>query len=187
MEILLEEDGAHIYKDIMDEPFESRLFTVLPMGGVASPIDLVFMPINMGDVVQGYLSWKNPAADVRHNAINILENGKTIQSIPGLGERVDIESLPRGTYRVEVRAVNAAGDYFIDHNTGFSIEAPALPVNVDISVGMFSLTAAPRLGDSAAYDSTFEFLFSEKRLADISENAVINYATKVGKGQFWIQ
>ncbi|MFS1539322.1 MAG: DUF1983 domain-containing protein [Candidatus Phlomobacter fragariae] len=187
VEILLEEDGAHIYEDIMGEPFERPPFTVLPTGGVAPPINLAFMPINMGDVVQGYLSWKNTAADVRHNAINILENGKTIQTIQVPGERVDIAGLPRGIYRVEVRAVNAAGAISQPIIQDFLIEAPPPPVNVDIAVGMFSLTAAPRLGDSAAYGSTFEFWFSEKMLADTSENAVINYATKVGQGQFWTQ
>ncbi|MDR5611513.1 MAG: DUF1983 domain-containing protein [Arsenophonus sp.] len=187
VEILLEEDGAYIYEDIIGKPFERPPFTGLPTGGVAAPINLIFMPINIGDVVQGYLSWRNAAADVRYNTVNIIEKGKVIQTIQVPGERVDIAGLPRGAYRVEVRAVNAAGAISQPTIRDFSIVAPPPPINVDITVGMFSLTAAPRLGDSAAYGSTFEFWFSDKKLPDASEHEVINHATKVGQGQFWTQ
>ncbi|HGJ5854796.1 DUF1983 domain-containing protein [Arsenophonus nasoniae] len=187
VEILLEEDGAYIYEDIIGKPFESPPFTELPTGGVAPPINLAFMPVNIGDVVQGYLSWQNAAADVRYNTVNIIEEGKVIQTIQVPGERVDIAGLPRGTYRVEVRSVNAAGAISQPTIRDFSIVAPPPPINIDITVGMFSLTAAPRLGDSAAYGSTFEFWFSDNKLPDASEHEVINHTTKVGQGQFWTQ
>ncbi|WGL97225.1 DUF1983 domain-containing protein [Arsenophonus sp. aPb] len=187
VEILLEEDGEYIYEDIIGKPFERPPFTELPTGGVAAPINLQFIPTTIGDVVQGYLSWQNAAADVRYNTINIIEDGKVIQTIQVPGERVDISGLPRGTYRVEVRAVNAAGAISQPAIRDFSIEAPPPPISVDITVGMFSLTVAPKLGDTASYGSTFEFWFSEEKLKDTTENEVINHATKVGQGQFWTQ
>ncbi|HGJ5855640.1 DUF1983 domain-containing protein [Arsenophonus nasoniae] len=187
VEILLEEDGEYIYEDIIGKPFERAPFTELPTGGIAAPINLVFVPITIGDVVQGYLSWQNSAADVRYNTINIIEDGKVIQTIQVPGERVDISGLPRGTYRVEVRAVNAAGAISQPAIRDFSIEAPPPPIGVDITIGMFSLTVAPKLGDTASYGSTFEFWFSEEKLKDTTENEVVTHANKVGQGQFWTQ
>ncbi|MFT1708032.1 hypothetical protein, partial [Vibrio cholerae] len=102
--LTLEEDGAYLYEDVIGKPFERPPFVSLPTGGVASPINLAFVPLAVSDIVQGMLSWQNVASDVRYNTVNILQNGRVIQSIQVPGERVDINGLARGTYRVEVRA-----------------------------------------------------------------------------------
>ncbi|EPQ9013431.1 phage tail protein, partial [Providencia stuartii] len=70
VELLLEEDGPHIYEDIIGKPFVRPPFTVLPTGGVAPPLNLAFVATNIGEVVQGYLSWQSAAADVRYNTVN---------------------------------------------------------------------------------------------------------------------
>ncbi|QBY42817.1 phage tail protein [Arsenophonus nasoniae] len=123
VEILLEEDGAYIYEDIIGKPSKAPPFTELPIG-VAPPINLAFVPTTIGDVVQGYLSWENTAADVRYNTVNVIENGQVIQTIQVPGERVDIAGLPRGTYRAEVRSVDAAGAISQPTILDFAIEAP---------------------------------------------------------------
>ncbi|MFN6831761.1 phage tail protein, partial [Proteus mirabilis] len=104
VEITLEEDGPYIYEDLASKPFVRPPFTKLPTGGVPAPINLAFVPLSVTDIVQGYISWQNVASDIRYNTVNILQNGKVIQSIQVPGERVDINGLTRGTYRVEVRA-----------------------------------------------------------------------------------
>ncbi|MGK5712619.1 phage tail tip protein J-related protein [Proteus mirabilis] len=187
VEITLEEDGPYIYEDLASKPFVSPPFTKLPTGGVAAPINLAFVPLSVTDIVQGYISWQNVASDIRYNTVNILQNGKVIQSIQVPGERVDINGLTRGTYRVEVRAINVAGAMSAPAISDFAIQAPPAPIGVEITPGMFSLTAYPKQGDSAVFGYTFEFWFSEKKLANLSENEVITKTNKVGQGNFWTQ
>ncbi|CRL60100.1 phage tail tip protein J-related protein [Proteus penneri] len=187
VEITLEEDGSYIYEDLASKPFVRPPFTKLPTGGAPAPINLAFIPLAVTDIVQGYISWQNVASDVRYNTVNILQNGKVIQSIQVPGERVDINGLTRGTYRVEVRAINVAGAMSAPAISDFSIQAPPAPIGVEITPGMFSLTASPKQGDSAVFGYTFEFWFSEKKLTNLSENEVINKANKVGQGNFWTQ
>ncbi|HGN0920961.1 TPA: DUF1983 domain-containing protein [Proteus mirabilis] len=187
VEITLEEDGPYIYEDLASKPFVRPPFTKLPTGGVPAPINLAFVPLSVTDIVQGYISWQNVASDIRYNTVNILQNGKVIQSIQVPGERVDINGLTRGTYRVEVRAINVAGAMSAPAISDFAIQAPPAPISVEITPGMFSLTASPRQGDSAVFGYTFEFWFSEKKLANLSENEVITKTNKVGQGNFWTQ
>ncbi|HGM9714017.1 TPA: DUF1983 domain-containing protein, partial [Proteus mirabilis] len=187
VEITLEEDGPYIYEDLASKPFVRPPFTKLPTGGVPAPINLAFVPLSVTDIVQGYISWQNVASDIRYNTVNILQNGKVIQSIQVPGERVDINGLTRGTYRVEVRAINVAGAMSAPAISDFAIQAPPAPIGVEITPGMFSLTAYPKQGDSAVFGYTFEFWFSEKKLTNLSENEVITKTNKVGQGNFWTQ
>ncbi|MCT8229780.1 phage tail tip protein J-related protein [Proteus terrae] len=185
--LTLEEDGAYLYEDVVGKPFERPPFVSLPAGGVASPINLTFVPLAVSDIVQGTLSWQNVATDVRYNTVTILQEGNVIQSIQVPAERVDINGLARGTYRVEVRAINVAGAMSAPAISDFAIQAPPPPEHIDVTSGLFNLTIAPKQGDSAVFGYTFEFWFSEKKLANFSENEVITKTNKVGQGNFWTQ
>lgn len=185
--LTLEEDGAYLYEDVIGKPFERPPFVSLPTGGVASPINLTFVPLAVSDIVQGTLSWQNVASDVRYNTVTILQEGNVIQSIQVPAERVDINGLARGIYRVEVRATNVAGAMSAPAISDFAIQAPPPPEHIDVTSGLFNLTIAPKQGDSAVFGYTFEFWFSEEKLADLSENEVITKTNKVGQGNFWTQ
>ncbi|EMD1719126.1 DUF1983 domain-containing protein [Providencia stuartii] len=185
VELLLEEDGPHIYEDIIGKPFVRPPFTVLPTGGVAPPLNLAFVATNIGEVVQGYLSWQSAAADVRYNTVNILENGKVIQSIQVPSDRVDLSGLVRGSYRAEVRSINAAGAMSAPAIVDFDIQAPPKPVSVEMVGGMFSLTCIPHGGETAQHGYTFEFWFSDKKLASTNDQDVTTKANRQGQGQFW--
>ncbi|MBQ0327037.1 DUF1983 domain-containing protein [Providencia rettgeri] len=187
VDILLEEDGAYIYEDIIGKPFVRPPFTVLPTGGVAPPLNLAFVATNIGDVVQGYLSWQSAAADVRYNTVNIIESGKVIQSIqiPTPAQRVELSGLVRGSYRAEVRSINAAGAMSAPAIVDFDIQAPPKPVSVEMVGGMFSLTCIPHGGETAQHGYTFEFWFSDKKLASTNDTEVTTKANRQGQGQFW--
>ncbi|HEM8877698.1 TPA: DUF1983 domain-containing protein [Providencia stuartii] len=185
VELLLEEDGPHIYEDIIGKPFVRPPFTVLPTGGVAPPLNLAFVATNIGEVVQGYLSWQSAAADVRYNTVNILENGRVIQSIQVPSDRVDLSGLVRGSYRAEVRSINAAGAMSAPTIVDFDIQAPPKPVSVEMVGGMFSLTCIPHGGETAQHGYTFEFWFSDKKLASTNDVEVTTKANRQGQGQFW--
>ncbi|WP_272664714.1 MULTISPECIES: phage tail tip fiber protein [Providencia] len=185
VDILLEEDGAYIYEDIIGKPFVRPPFTVLPTGGVAPPLNLVFVATNIGEVVQGYLSWQSAAADVRYNTVNIIESGKVIQSIQVPQDRVDLSGLVRGSYRAEVRSINAAGAMSAPAIVDFDIQAPPKPVSVEMVGGMFSLTCIPHGGETAQHGYTFEFWFSDKKLASTNDTEVTTKANRQGQGQFW--
>lgn len=185
VDILLEEDGAYIYEDIIGKPFVRPPFTVLPTGGVAPPLNLTFVATNIGEVVQGYLSWQSAAADVRYNTVNIIENGKVIQSIQVPSDRVDLSGLVRGSYRAEVRSINAAGAMSAPAIVDFDIQAPPKPVSVEMVGGMFSLTCIPHGGETAQHGYTFEFWFSDKKLASTNDQDVTTKANRQGQGQFW--
>ncbi|MBN6350439.1 DUF1983 domain-containing protein [Providencia rettgeri] len=184
-EILLEEDGPHIYEDIIGKPFVRPPFTVLPTGGVAPPLNLAFVATNIGEVVQGSLSWQSAAADVRYNTVNIIESGKVIQSIQVPQDRVDLSGLVRGSYRAEVRSINAAGAMSAPAIVDFDIQAPPKPVSVEMVGGMFSLACIPHGGETAQHGYTFEFWFSDKKLASMNDTEVITKANRQGQGQFW--
>lgn len=185
VDILLEEDGAYIYEDIIGKPFVRPPFTVLPTGGVAPPLNLTFVATNIGEVVQGYLSWQSAAADVRYNTVNIIESGKVIQSIQVPQDRVDLSGLVRGSYRAEVRSINAAGAMSAPAIVDFDIQAPPKPVSVEMVGGMFSLTCIPHGGETAQHGYTFEFWFSDKKLASTNDVEVTTKANRQGQGQFW--
>ncbi|MFY3772142.1 Chromosome partition protein Smc [Providencia manganoxydans] len=185
VDILLEEDGAYIYEDIIGKPFVRPPFTVLPTGGVAPPLNLTFVATNIGEVVQGYLSWQSAAADVRYNTVNILESGKVIQSIQVPQDRVDLSGLVRGSYRAEVRSINAAGAMSAPAIVDFDIQAPPRPVSVEMVGGMFSLTCIPHGGETAQHGYTFEFWFSDKKLDSTNDTEVTTKANRQGQGQFW--
>ncbi|MGG4609993.1 phage tail tip protein J-related protein, partial [Providencia sp. Me31A] len=185
VDILLEEDGAYIYEDIIGKPFVRPPFTVLPTGGVAPPLNLAFVATNIGEVVQGYLSWQSAAADVRYNTVNIIESGKVIQSIQVPQDRVDLSGLVRGSYRAEVRSINAAGAMSAPAIIDFDIQAPPKPVSVEMIGGMFSLTCIPHGGETAQHGYTFEFWFSDKKLASTNDIEVTTKANRQGQGQFW--
>ncbi|WP_272569887.1 phage tail tip protein J-related protein [Providencia sp. PROV255] len=185
VDILLEEDGAYIYEDIIGKPFIRPPFTVLPTGGVAPPLNLAFVATNIGEVVQGYLSWQSAAADVRYNTVNIIENGKVIQSIQVPQDRVDLSGLVRGSYRAEVRSINAAGAMSAPAIVDFDIQAPPKPVSVEMVGGMFSLTCIPHGGETAQHGYTFEFWFSDKKLTSTNDTEVTAKANRQGQGQFW--
>ncbi|EJD6367333.1 DUF1983 domain-containing protein [Providencia rettgeri] len=185
VDILLEEDGAYIYEDVIGKPFVRPPFTVLPTGGVAPPLNLAFVATNIGEVVQGYLSWQSAAADVRYNTVNIIENGKVIQSIQVPQDRVDLSGLVRGSYRAEVRSINAAGAMSAPAIVDFDIQAPPKPVSIEMVGGMFSLTCIPHGGETAQHGYTFEFWFSDKKLASTNDTEVTTKANRQGQGQFW--
>lgn len=185
VDILLEEDGAYIYEDIIGKPFVRPPFTVLPTGGVAPPLNLAFVATNIGEVVQGYLSWLSAAADVRYNTVNIIENGKVIQSIQVPQDRVELSGLVRGSYRAEVRSINAAGAMSAPAIVDFDIQAPPKPVSVEMVGGIFSLTCIPHGGETAQHGYTFEFWFSDKKLASTNDTEVTAKANRQGQGQFW--
>ncbi|ENL8513977.1 DUF1983 domain-containing protein [Providencia rettgeri] len=185
VDILLEEDGAYIYEDVIGKPFVRPPFTVLPTGGVAPPLNLAFVATNIGEVVQGYLSWQSAAADVRYNTVNIIESGKVIQSIQVPQDRVDLSGLVRGSYRAEVRSINAAGAMSAPAIVDFDIQAPPKPVSVEMVGGMFSLTCIPHGGETAQHGYTFEFWFSDKKLASTNDTEVTTKANRQGQGQFW--
>ncbi|MEY0693138.1 DUF1983 domain-containing protein [Providencia rettgeri] len=185
VDILIEEDGAYIYEDVIGKPFVRPPFTVLPTGGVAPPLNLAFVATNIGEVVQGYLSWQSAAADVRYNTVNIIESGKVIQSIQVPQDRVDLSGLVRGSYRAEVRSINAAGAMSAPAIVDFDIQAPPKPVSVEMVGGMFSLTCIPHGGETAQHGYTFEFWFSDKKLASTNDTEVTTKANRQGQGQFW--
>nr|WP_282558975.1 DUF1983 domain-containing protein [Providencia alcalifaciens] len=185
VDILLEEDGAYIYEDVIGKPFVRPPFTVLPTGGVAPPLNLAFVPVSIGEIVQGYLSWQSAAADVRYNTVNIIQDGKVVQSIQVPQDRVDLSGLIRGSYRAEVRSINAAGAMSAPAIIDFDIQAPPKPVSVEVTGGMFSLTCVPRAGESAQHGYTFEFWFSDKKLANTNDLEVTTKSNRLGQGQFW--
>ncbi|HHR6140380.1 TPA: phage tail tip protein J-related protein [Providencia alcalifaciens] len=185
VDILLEEDGAYIYEDVIGKPFVRPPFTVLPTGGVAPPLNLSFVPVSIGEIVQGYLSWQSAAADVRYNTVNIIQDGKVVQSIQVPQDRVDLSGLIRGSYRAEVRSINAAGAMSAPAIIDFDIQAPPIPVSVEVTGGMFSLTCVPRAGESAQHGYTFEFWFSDNKLSNTNDLEVTTKSNRLGQGQFW--
>ncbi len=80
---------------------------------------------------------------------------------------------------LRVRAINVAGAMSAPAISDFAIQAPPAPIGVEITPGMFSLTAYPKHRGIALYlVILLSFGLSEKKLTNLSENEVITKTNK---------
>lgn len=184
VDITLIEESATLYDDAIGQPFERPAFTKLPSGGPGMPINLLFTPERIGEIVQGRLSWNN-ITEVTYNRVLIRQNGAIIQSIQVPGESVALNGLLHGRYQAEVSAVNSIGATSAPAVLQFDIQSPPAPQNVEVIPGIFEIKLVPALGDVESYGGTFEYWFSDSKLANASASEVVSHAQRLGQGMFW--
>ncbi|EDJ2332550.1 phage tail protein [Salmonella enterica subsp. enterica serovar Mbandaka] len=185
VQITLKQETADVWGDAIGKPIERPPFTQLPSGGVAQPQNLKYTVEEIGQVVQGILSWHN-IGQVVYNKVIIRRNGQMVMSVQVPGTFTRLNGLPKDTYTAHVIAVNQMGAESPEGYLEFSIEAPPPPSHVDIEQGFFAVTMIPRLAAITNVSTQFDFWTSgEAKLPDTSTSTVEGNASREGVGTTW--
>lgn len=185
VQLTLKQETADVWGDAIGKPIERPPFTQLPSGGVAQPQNLKYTVEEIGQVVQGILSWQN-IGQVVYNKVIIRRNGQIVMSVQVPGTFTRLNGLPKDTYTAHVIAVNQMGAESPEGYLEFSIEAPPPPSHVDIEQGFFAVTMIPRLAAITNVSTQFDFWTSgEAKLPDTSTSNVEGNASREGVGTTW--
>lgn len=185
VQITLKQETADVWGDAVGKPIERPPFTQLPPGGVAQPQNLKYTVEEIGQVVQGVLSWQNIGQFV-YNKVVIRKAGQMVLSAQVPGSFTRLTGLAQDTYTAHVTAVNQMGAESPEAYLEFSIEAPPPPSRVDIEQGYFAITLYPRLAAVTNVSTQFDFWTTgENRLPNTSTPTVEGGATRAGIGTTW--
>ena len=185
VQLTLKQETEGVWGDAIGKPIERPPFTQLPPGGVAQPQNLQYTVEEIGQVVQGVLSWQN-IGQFAFNKVMIRRADEMVLSVQVPGSFTRLTGLPRDTYTAHVIAVNQMGAVSPEAYLEFNIQAPPPPSRVDIEQSFFSFTLIPRLAALTYVSTQFDFWTSgETRLPNTSEAAVTAGATREGIGTTW--
>lgn len=185
VQITLKQETADVWGDAIGKPIERPPFTQLPSGGVAQPQNLKYIVEEIGQVVQGVLSWQNVGQFV-YNKVLIRKAGQTVLSVQVPGSFTRLTGLVQDTYTAHVTAVNQMGAESPEAYLQFSIQAPPPPSRVDIEQSYFAITLYPRLSAVTNVSTQFDFWTSgETRLPNTSTPTVEGGAMRAGVGTTW--
>ena len=106
--------------DAIGKPIDRPPFTQLPTGGVAQPQNLKYTVEEIGQVVQGVLSWQNVGQFI-YNKVLIRRDGELVMSVqvPGF---TGLTGLMRDTYTAHVIAVNQMGQSRLKHTLSSALK-----------------------------------------------------------------
>lgn len=185
VQITLKQETADVWGDAIGQPIERPPFTQLPSGGVAQPQNLKYTVEEIGQVVQGVLSWQNVGQYV-YNQVVIRKDGQPVLTVQVPGSFTRLTGLKQDTYTAHVTAINQMGAASPEAYLEFSIEAPPPPSGVTVEQGFFAVMLIPRLASVVNVSTQFDFWTSgEKKLASTSTATVEAGATRAGIGTTW--
>ncbi|MEY6763672.1 DUF1983 domain-containing protein [Kluyvera ascorbata] len=185
VQITLKQETADVWGDAVGKPIERPPFTQLPPGGVAQPQNVKYTVEEIGQVVQGILSWSN-IGQVVYNKVVIRRGNQVVLSVQAPGSFTRLTGLPKDTYTAHVTAVNQMGAESPEAYLEFSIEAPPPPSHVDIEQGYFAISLLPRLAAITSVSTQFDFWTTgEIKLPDTATTTVEGNATRAGIGTTW--
>ncbi|WP_343463465.1 DUF1983 domain-containing protein [Pantoea sp.] len=185
VQLTLKQETAEVWGDAIGKPIERPPFTQLPTGGVAQPQNLKYTVEEIGQVVQGVLSWQNVGQYV-YNQVLIRKDGQLVLSVQVPGSFTRLTGLLRDTYTAHVIAVNQMGAQSPEAYLEFSIEAPPPPSRIEQKQGYFAVTLIPHINEITNVSTQFDFWTSElTRLPNTSQATVEGNATRAGIGSNW--
>lgn len=183
--LTVKEESAEVWNDAIGQPITRPPLTELPTGGVAQPQALAYTVEEIGDVVQGVLSWQNVGA-VAYNTVTVRKAGELVMSVQAPDTTARLSGLVRGVYTAHVVAVNFMGARSPEAMIEFVIQAPDAPTFVRVEQGYFSVTLYPQSSQLANVSTQFDFWTSgENRLDNANTATVEQYATRTGMGSFF--
>lgn len=185
VKLTLKQETAEVWGDAIGQPIDRPPFTQLPTGGVAQPQNLKYTVEEIGQVVQGVLSWQNVGQYV-YNQVLIRKDGELVMSVQVPGSFTRLTGLLRDTYTAHVIAVNQMGAQSPEAYLEFSIEAPPPPSTVEQKQGYFAVTMIPRINEITNVSTQFDFWTSGlTQLPNTSPATVEANASRAGIGSNW--
>lgn len=185
VQLTLKQETAEVWGDAIGQPIDRPPFTQLPTGGVAQPQNLKYTVEEIGQVVQGVLSWQNVGQYV-YNQVLIRKDGQLVLSVQVPGSFTRLTGLLRDTYTAHVIAVNQMGAQSPEGYLEFSIEAPPPPSVVEQKQGYFAVTLIPRINEITNVSTQFDFWTSGlTQLPNANQSTVEGNASRAGIGSNW--
>jgi len=135
VDLTLREDSALFWADAIGQPMTRPEITSLPTGGVAMPDLLRYELEQLGEVLQGVLSWRN-VGTVAYNQVIIQRLAQdaapvTVMTAQVPGQSCRVNGLAAGNYVALVRAVALTGAHSPVAAVNFMIAVPAMPLGVE--------------------------------------------------------
>lgn len=162
--LTLRQESPQIWADALGKPMERPDLSGLPSGGIAAPDQLRYEVEQIGETVQGRLYWRN-VGQVADNRVIVqhIEPGqppRTVLTVAAPGDSCPLNGLVMGTYTAQVRAVGYNGRLSPPSAVNFTIEAPVMPVSLDVEAGNWSLALRPVWYGGAQPAAMCEWWFS---------------------------
>ncbi|MEI4974777.1 DUF1983 domain-containing protein [Aeromonas caviae] len=164
VELTLREDSPLFWADAIGQPMTRPEITELPTGGVAMPDQLRYEVEQLGEVLQGVLSWQN-SGRIAYNQVIVqrLAQGAapvTVMTAQVPGQSCRINGLAAGNYVALVRAVALTGAHSPVAAVNFTIAVPATPVGVEVEAGNWALALRPLFAGGHDYSVLCEWWWS---------------------------
>lgn len=183
--LTLRQETVAVWDDAIGKPLIRPDLTVLPNRQVTPPWNLQYQVMEIGEVVQGALTWNN-TSDIVYNNVIVRQAGFIVYTVQVPGTVCRLNGLPRGDYTVGVLAVNARGQRSVETTIDIVIRAPSKPTGAEIEQGYFAVTIKPRSADLSNVSVTYDFWTSgESRLPNAATATVEAGANHEGQGTIW--
>lgn len=161
--ITLRDEPAEVYNGAIGSALIRSALTSLPTGSVAMPDNLQFVTEQIGDVMQGLLTWTNTGTVVVNNII-VRRDGVTVLTAQAPGQSCRLSGLPSGQYIAEVRAIALTGAQSPVAAVSFVIATPPVPQSVEVTAANWSLELRPVFSTALSFGTLCEFFFSTVNL-----------------------
>ncbi|WP_270689333.1 phage tail tip protein J-related protein [Aeromonas sp. D3] len=178
VDLTLREDSPLFWADAIGKPMPRPEITGLPTGGAAMPDLLRYELEQMGEILQGVLSWRNTGT-VAYNQVIVqrLAQGVapvTVQTAQVPGQSCRINGLAAGNYVALVRAVALTGAHSPVAAVNFTITVPATPVGVEVEAGNWALALRPLFAGGHDFSVLCEWWWShiDHPLGEAMEKAI---------------
>lgn len=154
-------DLANFYDDAVGKPITTPPLINLPTGGIAAPSNPQFTAQQVGDVVQGVITWTNSAFKTAHTNVIIKDGaGFIVQSaqVPFPSSELPINGRLAGNYSVELFAVGVNGAKSSVTEMSFVVAAPSTPDEISIRASNWAIYLIPVYSaGTTPYGTLFEF------------------------------
>ncbi|QPB12057.1 central tail fiber J [Providencia phage PSTCR4] len=179
--ITVRQESPSTYNDVVGKIVELPPLTNLRPETIAAPQNIRFNLDKIGDVVQGVLQWENPQEAAYNNVVIFDSTGNVVNTIQVPGNRVQLNGLVKGKYKVNVYAFGFNGAKSSPGYVEIDISAPNMPTNIRVESGFYSVSIYPSSSDLNA--PTFEYWMSDKALT--GDAVILQNASRLGQGSFW--
>lgn len=183
VDLVLRQETAAVWVDAIGLPIDRPDLTDLPTGAVPPPYNLQYQVQEIGEVVQGVLSWSN-VGEIAYNKVIIRQSGTVVLTAQVPGTFTKLSGLLRGDYTAGVIAVSPSGMISSEAFLPFSISAPNPPTAVDVAFGYFQATLTPRSANAPVTSLQYDFWSSgETPLPNTNSSTVENGADRLFIGK----
>ncbi|CAM0034426.1 tail fiber protein [Vibrio phage D164] len=155
----LASDNVSLYDDAIGTPFVSPPLTNIPVQGVRPPSSVQFLVDQVGDIVQGIVSWRinsgqSASTDVRFRK---QSDGEVVRTGNVTGNSFKVDGLVADDYIVEVRTVSTLGFVSAWASALFTISIPPIPTSVNAKRSNWSIELIPQVSGGFPSGTLFEF------------------------------